>query len=282
MITAYHRPQSFEEALALISRAAPRTLPLGGGTVLSHGQSDDVEVVDLQALGLSHITQQGNNLVIGAATPLQLLLEHVHAPQALRRALKLEAPLNIRNMSTLAGAIVACDGRSTLCTVLLALDAKLTEVSRSADGNAHQSTIRSLGDFLPLRPRILPGKLITQIEFPLNARLAFEYVSRTPADKPIICVALAQWPSGRTRPRSAATADRLPWPWTEPRPKALRALHAMPVMTLATIEVRPNIEWMSPQHWRQDAWPASSPHPDVTNPPPSHISKGRASHPPPP
>jgi CO/xanthine dehydrogenase FAD-binding subunit len=34
---------------------------------------------------------------------------------------------------------------------------------------------------------------------PLNVKLAFEYVSRTPADKPIVCAALAQWNSGRTR-----------------------------------------------------------------------------------
>jgi hypothetical protein len=30
-------------------------------------------------------------------------------------------------------------------------------------------------------------------------RLAFETVARTPADRPIVCAALAQWPSGRTR-----------------------------------------------------------------------------------
>ena len=50
-----------------------------------------------------------------------------------------------------------------------------------------------------MRAELLHGKLITSIEIPLNARLAFESVARTPADKPIICVALAQWPSGRTR-----------------------------------------------------------------------------------
>jgi CO/xanthine dehydrogenase FAD-binding subunit len=41
--------------------------------------------------------------------------------------------------------------------------------------------------------------LITSLSLPLNAKIAFEYVSRTPSDKPIVCVALAQWPSGRTR-----------------------------------------------------------------------------------
>jgi CO/xanthine dehydrogenase FAD-binding subunit len=45
----------------------------------------------------------------------------------------------------------------------------------------------------------LRGRLITQVTIPLNASLAYEYVARTPADRPIVCVAVARWPSGRTR-----------------------------------------------------------------------------------
>jgi CO/xanthine dehydrogenase FAD-binding subunit len=41
--------------------------------------------------------------------------------------------------------------------------------------------------------------LITKIIIPLSFQLDFEYVARTPADKPIVCAALAQWNSGRTR-----------------------------------------------------------------------------------
>jgi len=74
--------------------------------------------------------------------------------------------------------------------------------------------IISLGDYLPIRviaggesqvlaipslPPADPGRLITKIAIPLNVRLAFETVARTPTDKPIVCTALAQWPSGRTR-----------------------------------------------------------------------------------
>jgi CO/xanthine dehydrogenase FAD-binding subunit len=50
-----------------------------------------------------------------------------------------------------------------------------------------------------LRSENLQGKLITAITIPLNVKLAFESVARTPADKPIVCAALASWPSGRTR-----------------------------------------------------------------------------------
>jgi len=60
-------------------------------------------------------------------------------------------------------------------------------------------TAVGLGEFLPLRPDQIQGKLITAITIPSNIKLAFDYVSRTPADKPIVCSALAQWNSGRTR-----------------------------------------------------------------------------------
>ena len=55
MITTYHRPQTLDEALTLL--AQPNTLPLGGGTLLSHPTPDPVSVVDLQALGLNAITR---------------------------------------------------------------------------------------------------------------------------------------------------------------------------------------------------------------------------------
>jgi CO/xanthine dehydrogenase FAD-binding subunit len=186
MITEYHRPQTLDEALTLLTR--PKTVPLGGGTLLSHPTVDPVSVVDLQALGLNRIHKKGNSLEIGATVTLQQLLESEHCPAALKTALKLEAPLNLRNSGTVAGALVTCDGRSTFAVSLLALDAKITVISE-------QSSVISVGEFLPLRPH----GLITQITIPLHAKFAFEYVSRTPSDKPIVCAALAQWTSGRAR-----------------------------------------------------------------------------------
>jgi CO/xanthine dehydrogenase FAD-binding subunit len=190
MITDYYRPETLPEALELLKE--PDTLPLGGGTLLSTLKSASVKVVDLQALGLNTLQKKGNNLEIGATVTLQQLLESEHTPDALKEAIKLETPLNIRNTATVAGTLIAADGRSTFTVAMLALDAKLT-----VDGR--RSTVDRLGEFLPLRPDNLSGSLITSIAIPLNSKLAFESVARTPADKPIICAALASWPSGRTR-----------------------------------------------------------------------------------
>jgi CO/xanthine dehydrogenase FAD-binding subunit len=189
MITSYHRPKTIPEALELLKN--PDTLPLGGGTLLSTLKSASVKVVDLQALNLSAIQKKGNNLEIGATATLQQLVESKHVPESLRAALKLEAPLNIRNAATVAGTLVAADGCSTFASALLALDVRLTVKPDNKE--------LEIGNFLPMRVEHLRGKLITVITIPLNAKLTFESVARTPADKPIVCAALAQWPSGRTR-----------------------------------------------------------------------------------
>jgi putative selenate reductase FAD-binding subunit len=197
MITQYFRPQSLEEALKLLAKR--NTRPLGGGTVLNQHSDESFAVVDLQALGLDKIHKVGEKLEIGATVTLQALLESAHTPEALKQAIRLEAPLNLRNMGTVAGALVACDGRSPFAAVMLTLDAKLTvDGGRQTEGGP-RSAIHGIGEILPVREESLRGKLITKIEIPLNTKLAYESVARTPTDKAIVCAALAQWKSGRTR-----------------------------------------------------------------------------------
>ena len=191
MITSYHRPRTLDEALTLL--AQPDTLPLGGGTFLSKRTSDPVQAVDLQLLGLNTLTKSGKDLELGGTLTLQALLESEHCPKALKSALKLEAPLNIRNSATVAGTLVVCDGRSSFASVLLAMDTKVIAINTQKE----EETI-NIGDFLPLREQVR-GKLITKIILPTNIKIAFEYVSKTPSDKPLVCAAVAQWNSGRTR-----------------------------------------------------------------------------------
>jgi probable selenate reductase FAD-binding subunit len=188
MITHYHRPQTLEDALALL--AQPDTLPMGGGTVLNSPtyKNQDFAVVDLQALNLGEIRQSGHVLEIGATVTLQGILESPLTPAVLQQAIKQEAALNLRNMATVAGSLAACDGRSPFATMMLALDAKLTVIS------AETSTF-TLVEYWALRP----AGLITQVEIPLNVTSAYEQVARTPADRPIVAAGLAQWKSGRTR-----------------------------------------------------------------------------------
>ena len=191
MILEYHRPDTIEEALELLKRKTPRTVPMGGGTVLNAPSDDQVAVVDLQNLGLNKVKKKGSSLKVGAAATLQTLLNATSIPKALARAIRHEATYNLRQVGTVAGTLVAAGGRSPFTTAVLALDPQLTWLP----GEEKQP----LGEFLPLRAEQLPGRLITEIAIPLQPKLAYEYVARSPADLPIVSAAVARWPSGRTR-----------------------------------------------------------------------------------
>src|SRR5512143_3080838 len=123
MITEYKRPTTMEEALELL--AQPNTVPLGGGTILTQKKDETLTVVDLQALGLNKIYKTGEKLEIGATATLSQLRESQYIPPALVQAIELETPLNLRNMGTVAGTLITCDGRSTFGAAMLALDARL-------------------------------------------------------------------------------------------------------------------------------------------------------------
>ncbi|MBN2550152.1 MAG: FAD binding domain-containing protein [Anaerolineales bacterium] len=199
MIVEYHRPESLENALALLARDELLTVPLAGGSALNRASSLPLAVVDLQSLGLNTAQRRGNYLTLGAMFTLQNLLDYgqAHAsqdrdlPPALIQAVRREASYNLRQVATVAGTLVAANGRSPFTTAMLALDAVLT----LQPGNVEIG----LGDILPVRDERLRGHLIVQVKFATNARLAYDSVARTPSDQPILCVALAVWPSGRTR-----------------------------------------------------------------------------------
>ena len=194
-----YRPKSISEALENLNSF--NSIPLAGGTLINTSEYKSklqrrigdatIALVDLQNLGLDQIRKHGNNLEIDACVTLQQLCENTLIPDDLKKAIKLEAPLNIRNMATAAGTLVSCNGRSSFACAMLALDAKFI---------IEPGTIETfLGNYLPLREETIPGKLITKIIISLNASLAFEHVGRTKFDLPIVCVAISKWASGRTR-----------------------------------------------------------------------------------
>ncbi len=190
MINDYYRPQTMAEALRLLTETNSR--PLGGGTFLTQMKDESFSVVDLQLLGLDKIIELGNHLEIGATVSLQRLLESTFPPSSLKMGLKLEAPLNQRNRRTIAGSLITSNGRSPFATIMLAVDAKINILGE-------ETTVLTLGDFLLSQRELLKTKLVINIEIPLQLKLAFETVARSPVDKPIICAAVAQWKSGRTR-----------------------------------------------------------------------------------
>ncbi len=196
MIVEYNRPQSIQAALDLLARDDPHTIPLAGGTLVNQPSSRGVAVVDIQDLSLDGIQVRGNFLDLGAALSLQALLQRIQTgeialPDDFQLAVEREASYNLRQAATLAGTLVAADGRSPLATLMLALDAALTMLPGEQQ--------IALGDLLPLRSERLSKRLIIKITIPTNVKLAYESVARSPADRPVVCAAAVRWPSGRTR-----------------------------------------------------------------------------------
>lgn len=191
MIVEYHRPDNLQDALRLLSREEIKTVPLGGGSVINAPSSEKFAVVDLQNLGLNQVHVKGNLLIVGATVTLQNLLESPELPGNLPAVIQHEASYNLRQVATVAGALVSADGRSPFATALLALDAQVTF--------APENEQSGVGEVLLQRPRILEKKIITSIHIPRHTRFNYDYVARTPADLPIVCIAAAAWSSGRIR-----------------------------------------------------------------------------------
>jgi CO/xanthine dehydrogenase FAD-binding subunit len=75
---------------------------------------------------------------------------------------------------------------------MMALDAEL--VWQPGD------VVTPLGEFMPLRNGgAWPGKVISEIRINTQVQLAFHYIARSPADRPVMIAAAARWNSGRTR-----------------------------------------------------------------------------------
>lgn len=191
MISEYCRPSSIDEAVTLLMNRTKDRRPLGGGTHLSREQASLSGVVDLQDTGIDQIEKRGQRIMAGAMVRLNMLLDHPEIHTEIKRAIRIDTNENIRNMATLGGSLVTCDGRSILAAVLLAMDATLTW---EPDGERVR-----MGNWLPIRSQESPGILITEVEWWTRPHLVFEYAARSPKDRPIVIAAAAQWGSGRTR-----------------------------------------------------------------------------------
>ena len=188
-MTKYYRPQSVSEALLLLSK--PNTIPLAGGTYINIKFRGNYDVVDLQNLGLDNIVVKNKKIEIGSTIKLQQLFQNKQIPELFRTAIKLEAPLNIRNSASLGGLLITCDGRSPVATSLMAFDASIILESN------HEEIL--ISDFFTFRSNFPRERLITNIILPFDQPFSFAHVARTPFDRPIVCAALSTWTNGRTR-----------------------------------------------------------------------------------
>lgn len=168
-----------------------RAAALAGGTALvGTGGPDVTHVVDLSGLGLAYLRLDAEEVVIGAMTPLQALVDAPALGNAvlgiLPQAAWLEAGRNLRLAATLGGTLATTGPEDPLAVALLALDAKVVLYAPA------QQRL-PLDDFLEGREqRLADEALIAEVALPLGGvgtAAALARVGRTPRDRPIVCAA---------------------------------------------------------------------------------------------
>ncbi len=191
MIIEYLRPDTLEEAINLLNRQNPKSIPLGGGTNLAQKRSDDaIAVIDLQALGMREIVLKNGYLEIGANVTLQRIHDSPQFPAAIRASVSREGNFNLRQMATIGGTVASSGSGSPLAALLKAIDAEIIWEP------GHQSF--KLNEFTPIFHRDHPG-FISCLKIPFPSKFAMESVSRTPLSESILCVCGAQNQAGNTR-----------------------------------------------------------------------------------
>jgi probable selenate reductase FAD-binding subunit len=191
-LTEYYRPTEIAEALALLARPGTVVALAGGTELLARRDATTHTVVDLQALGLDYLRRDDDGLHIGAMTRLQTLITDAAARMSLDDAIlqgvMRSASYTERCAATAGGTVASAPAWNDVLPSLLALDASV--LVQRADGR-HTATV---DDVLGNRGAVLmKGTLITEVfvpSQPSGARFACVRVSRTPADRAIVNVAV--------------------------------------------------------------------------------------------
>lgn len=174
LAAAYYRPDTLEEALSLL--ANPNRTPLAGGTTINADrENSDLEVVDLQALGLAGIESVGSRLRIGATATYAAVADSKIVPDTLRELARREHPASIRTLATVGGAIASADPDSTFVAALLVHDAHV-ELAGSDDA--------PLADILD--SGVPDGAIVVAVTVDPSGDTAIHATGRTPADTPIV------------------------------------------------------------------------------------------------
>jgi aerobic-type carbon monoxide dehydrogenase small subunit (CoxS/CutS family)/CO/xanthine dehydrogenase FAD-binding subunit len=188
-IRSYHRPTRLEDALAHIQQGV---VPLAGGTRLFASEADVPNVLDLSALGLAEIETRDGDLVLGALTPLQDVLDSPLAYTATAGLLPAacrahSASRMLRSMATLGGESITSAPDSEVAAALLALNAVFVVTRR--DGALEIPAVRFLRD---ARADLREGGLLTSLFVPGTPQgAALERVAVLPSAPSLVAVAAA-------------------------------------------------------------------------------------------
>jgi CO/xanthine dehydrogenase FAD-binding subunit len=189
-VTSYERPTSIEDAVAL-AQSTPNATYLGGGAWTTAQADSDLEtLIDLQDVGLDVLETEFERVRLGATVSLQALIDHPDVGQmadgVVATAAGLTQSRTLREQGSLGGALIVAGPADPLTTVLLVLESEICY----ADPAVHTAPFMS---FVAYRDRLVKTRvLLTEVRIrrpPARSATAFEFIGRSPKDKPIVCVA---------------------------------------------------------------------------------------------
>lgn len=177
----YHRPESLDQALALMAEHGDEAKPLAGGQslvpLLAMRLSNPAHLVDLQGVEeLRKVALEDGRLRIGAMVRQRDLERDQRTPALVAAALPHIGHFQIRNRGTVGGSLAHMDPAAEWPALALALDALL--VAESIRGRrAIPATEFCKG---PLMTALAPDELLTEVVLPApRGGFGFAEVART-------------------------------------------------------------------------------------------------------
>jgi CO/xanthine dehydrogenase FAD-binding subunit len=188
-VIGYHRPESIEEALAILSAPGAAKVLLAGGTAVNADPGfDPIEVIDLQALGIDQIAEGDGRLRLGATTTLQDLADDPRVPGVMAAFARSELPSTLRTLGTIGGLVATGDPESELLAALLTHRAIVTIVDEDGASDRDLAEVLASG----------PAGIITAVSVETGGATASAHTGRTPGDRPIVAAVARRADDGST------------------------------------------------------------------------------------
>ena len=190
----YSKPTSMPDALKLLADDM-EAKPLAGGQtfipVLKQRLNRPNQVVDLSALNLAGVTEEGGSIVIGAMTNHHTIASHpaiVAKIPGLAKMASWIGDTQVRHRGTMGGSLANNDPSACYPAAVLALGATITTDKRSIEAEAFFQGMFTTA--------LEPGELITKVSFPVPATSNYEKF-RNPASRyAMVGVFVAKGPKG--------------------------------------------------------------------------------------
>lgn len=192
----YYRPQTLEEAVELTAKVGAVALA-GGALTLNTLDFPYETVVDLQDLAaLRAIEVRDGVLFIGGAASLQAVVEAPDTPLVLRGAITRNVPLNIRDGASTAESLLTNQPLAEWLAALVVLDAHIEHAGfddKPGKLSLRDQPVDEFVEFVYRHGHMYQG-VINGVHVPVvSAQTVVDtaFVSRTPADRPIVNAAVA-------------------------------------------------------------------------------------------